>query len=96
VTITHPHHPLCGQQLPVVCVRHGERPDVIVRLPDGSHAAVALSATDAATDPAAGVPPVVTAHLLDLQGLRQMAQFIDGLRRSGRFPDPPRREADAP
>jgi hypothetical protein len=90
VTITHPHHPLSGQQLPVVCVRNGERPDVIVRLPDGSHAAVALSATDAAADAAAGVPPVVAAHLLDLHGLRQMAQFIDGLRRSGRFPDPPR------
>jgi hypothetical protein len=39
VTITHPYHPLRGQQLPVVCFRHGESPDVIVRLPDGSHAA---------------------------------------------------------
>jgi hypothetical protein len=90
VTITHPHHPLSGQQLPVVSVRNGERPDVIVRLPDGSHAAVALSATDAAVDPAAGSSLVVAAHLLDLQGLRHMAQFIDGLRRSGRFPAPPR------
>jgi hypothetical protein len=90
VAITHPQHPLRGQQLPVVGVRHGERPDVIVRLPDGSQAAVALSATDAAPDSAAGVPRVVAAHLLNLQGLRQMAQFIDGLRRSGRFPDPSR------
>ena len=39
------NHPLRGQRLPVVCIRHGESPDAIVRLPDGSHAAVALSAT---------------------------------------------------
>jgi hypothetical protein len=88
VTITHPHHPLRGQQLPVVCVRRGVSPDVIVCLPDGSHAAVALSATDYAIDSPVSLPPVRTPHLLDLQGLRQMAQFIDDLRRAGRFPDP--------
>jgi Family of unknown function (DUF5372) len=88
VTITHPHHPLCGQQLPVVRVRHGENPDVIVRLPDGSHAAVALSATAYAADSSASFPPA--SHLLDLEGLRQMAQFINGLRQQGRLPDPSR------
>jgi len=86
VTITHPHHPLRGQQLPVVCVRHGERPDVIVRLPDGSHAAVALSATACAVDPSASLPPAAASHLLDLHGLRQLAQRIDALRRQGRLP----------
>jgi len=40
VTITHPHHPLRGQQLPIVGIRHGASPDVIVRLPDGSHGAI--------------------------------------------------------
>jgi Family of unknown function (DUF5372) len=85
VTITHPHHPLRGQQLPVVCVRHGERPDVIVRLPDGSHAAVALSATDYAADPLAALAPGAAPHLLDLQGLRQLAQLIDEFRRQGRL-----------
>jgi hypothetical protein len=89
VTITHPHHPLRGQQLPVVGVRHGESPDVIVRLPDGSHAAVALSATDYAADPRAALSPGAAAHLLDLKGLRQLAQFIDELRRQGRFPNRP-------
>jgi hypothetical protein len=84
VTITHPHHPLRGQQLPVVCVRHGESPDVIVRLADGSHAAIALSATDYASSSASLSP---ASHLLDLQGLRQMAQFINGLRQQGRLPD---------
>jgi hypothetical protein len=88
VTITHPHHPLRGQRLPVVCVRHGENPDVIVRLPDGSHAAVAFSATDCATGSSASLPH--SFHLLDLQGLRQMAQLIDRLRQPGRSPDPSR------
>jgi len=86
VTITHPHHPLCGQQLPVVCVRHGQSPDVIVRLPDNSHAAVALSATDYAAGPTDSLAPAAAGHLLDLQGLRQLAQRIDELRRQGRLP----------
>ncbi|HKI35475.1 MAG TPA: DUF5372 family protein [Gemmataceae bacterium] len=90
MTITHPHHPLRGQQLPVVCVRHGEKPDVIVCLPDGSHAAVALSATDYPADSSASLPPTAAAHLLDLKGLRQLAQLIDALRRQGRLPDPRR------
>jgi hypothetical protein len=90
VTITHPHHPLHGQQLPVVCVRHGERPDVIVRLPDGSHAGIALNATDYGVGSSALLAPCYARHLLDLQGLRQMAQFIDALRRQGRFPGPSR------
>jgi len=89
VTITHPHHPLRGQQLPVVGVRHGESPDVIVRLPDGSHAAVALSATDYATDPLAALSPGAASHLLDLKGLRQGAERIDALRRQGRLPHRP-------
>jgi Family of unknown function (DUF5372) len=86
VTITHPHHPLRGQQLPVVCLRQGAKPDVIVRLPDGSHAAVALDATDHAADASAPSLPSSTTHLLDLNGLRQMAQFLTDLRRQGRFP----------
>jgi hypothetical protein len=57
-----------------------------VRLPDGSHAAVALSATDYAADPLAALSPVAAPHLLDLQGLRQLAQFIDERRQQGRLP----------
>ena len=86
MTITHPHHPLRGQRLPVVCIRHGERPDVIVRLPDGSHAAVARSATDYAADAPVALPPGPAPHLLDLQALRQVAQVIDDFRRQGRLP----------
>jgi hypothetical protein len=85
VTITHPHHPLCGQQLPVVNVRQGQNPDVIVALPDGSHAAIALRDTDAASS-AADLPAVRASHLLNLGGLRLLAQFIAGLRQQGRCP----------
>jgi hypothetical protein len=90
VTITHPHHPLYGQQLPVDSVRRGENPDVIVRLPDGSHARVALSSTHRASGPFAAVPSAGTRHLLEFQGLRQIAQFIDALRQQGRLPGPAR------
>jgi hypothetical protein len=86
VTITHPHHPLRGQVLPVVCVRRGESPDVIVRLPDDSHAAVAFNATDYAADASVDRTLTVAGQLLDLQGLRQMAQLLDDLRRQGRLP----------
>jgi hypothetical protein len=86
VTITHPHHPLRGQHLPIVCIRHGASPDVIVRLPDGSHAAVACSGTDYAADGLASLSPSATPHLLDLRGLRQVAQLIDERRRQGHLP----------
>lgn len=86
MTITHPHHPLRGQQLPIVGIRHGASPDVIVRLPDGSHGAIALDATDYTGDASVPTHP---RHLLDLTGLRQMATFIDALRRQGRLPQPP-------
>jgi hypothetical protein len=89
VTITHPHHPLRGQRLPVVCIRHSTPPDVIVRLPDGSHAAVAVNATDYVADPLATPPAATATHLLDLQGLHHLAQRIAELRRHGRFPNPP-------
>jgi len=87
VTITHPHHPCRGQRLPVVCFRSGANPAVIVRLPDGSHAAVALDATDYAADPSASLSPASAVPLLDLDGLRRLAQFLAHLRQQGRFPD---------
>jgi Family of unknown function (DUF5372) len=86
--MTHPHHPLRGQRLPVVCLRGGANPAVIVRLPDGSHAAVALDATDYATDPSASRSSASAAPLLDLDGLRRLAQFLTHLRQQGRSPDP--------
>ena len=97
MTITHPQHPFRGQQVEVVRLRRaagGADPDLIVRLPDGVHAAIAMSSTDfggpaaralSAPLPATAVPP----PLLDLDGLRQAAQFIEQLRRVGRGPAAP-------
>jgi hypothetical protein len=83
VTITHPHHPLRGQQVQIIRIRRGVDPDLVVRLPDGAHAAIAMSGTDYASLPtfevASGSLP-----LLALEGLCQAAQFIAHLRQGGR------------
>jgi hypothetical protein len=82
VTITHPHHPLRGQRVEIVRLRRGHDPDLIVVLPDGRHAAIALSSTDYASPPES--PPTVAAeHLLDLEGLRRVIHLLDRLAQSG-------------
>jgi Family of unknown function (DUF5372) len=89
VTITHPHHPLHGQRCEVVHIRRGVDPDLVIRLPDGSHAAVALSWTSEGGAPA----EALATHplpLLDLTGLRQAVRLLEHLRRQGRFPRPRR------
>jgi hypothetical protein len=80
VTIIHPYHPLNGQQVEVVRVRRGSDPDLIVRLPDGRHAAVAMSMTSYA-----GSTEWLDdrLHLLDLDGLRQIVAFLDALQKNG-------------
>jgi len=92
VTITHPHHPLNGQRCEVVRIRRGVDPDLIIRLADGSHAAIAMSSTDYGET--AG-PPVAPSGpdlpRLDLQGLRQIVLLVDQLRQDGRLPKPRRR-----
>jgi len=86
VTITHPFHPLRGQQVEIIRVRRGTDPDIVVRHPDGSHAAVAMSWTDYAVPtgmepPSTSTPP----HLLDFTGLRQAVQLIARIRQDGRY-----------
>ena len=54
-------------------------------LPDGRHAAIALSSTDYAS-PAENSPTVAAEHLLDLDGLRQVIQLLDRLARTGAAP----------
>jgi Family of unknown function (DUF5372) len=85
VTITHPHHPLRGQRCAVVRIRRGLDPDVIVRLSDGSHAAIAMSWTDYGEGPPQEHSDQAL-PLLDLQGLRQVAHLIEQLRQDGRLP----------
>jgi hypothetical protein len=85
VTITHPFHPLRGQQVEVVHIRCGRDPDLIIRLPNGIHAAVAMSLTDYAPTPDINLPSDPF-PLLDIDGLRQVVQFIDRLRQEGRYP----------
>ena len=73
--MTHPHHPLHGQRVQLIRVRRGPDPDLIIRMPDGYHGAIAASLTDYAgtseTDHSSTKPP-----LLSLEGLWQMAQWI--------------------
>ena len=74
--MTHPHHPLHGQRVQIIRVRRGRDPDLIIRMPDGYHGAIAASLTDYV-----GVslpdPEVGTLSLLSLEGLWQIAQLIE-------------------
>src|SRR3954463_547785 len=76
VTISHPHHPLRGQRVEIIRLRRGLDPDLIVRLPDGRHAAIALSSTDYLSPPESPARPAAE-HLLDLEGLRSVIQLLN-------------------
>ena len=75
VTVTHPHHPLYGQRVQLIRVRRGPDPDLIMRMPDGYHGAIAASLTDYAgrADPDLCV---AEPSLLSIEGLWQIAQWI--------------------
>jgi hypothetical protein len=88
VTITHPNHPLCGQQVEVIRIRRGTDPDLIVRLPSGLHAAITMSWTNYAAASTLDSPPIPS-HLLDLNGLHQVVQLIDHIRQEDRSLAPP-------
>ena len=85
VTVTHPHHPLHGQRVQIIRVRRGADPDLIIRMPDGYHGAIAASWTDYAgpqdIDPSSDAPP-----LLAIDGLCHIAAFVEQCRKQGRLP----------
>ena len=84
VMVTHPHHPLYGQQVVVIRIRRGPDPDLIIRFPDGFYGAISASWTDYAVGSDMTLSPDPP-PLLDLLGLCQMAQRIAQLRsRPGR------------
>jgi hypothetical protein len=76
VTITRPNHPLCGQQVEIIRIRRGIDPDLIVRLPDGQHVAIAMSGTDY-SNPGQSAASLSIPHLLDFQGLLQTAELVE-------------------
>jgi hypothetical protein len=69
----------------VVRIRRAADPDLIIRLADGTHAAIAMSWTDYAGSAAAAEPPLAPC-LLDLAGLRQAAALVARLRQEGTQP----------
>ena len=69
----------------VVRIRRGADPDLIIRLADGAHAAIAMSWTNYAGHGASAEPPAAPC-LLDLGGLRQAAELVAHLQQEGSVP----------
>ncbi len=83
VTIIHPCHPLYSQRMKVVGLYRSDELWITVQLPDGVHARIPAAWTDYGA-PLEGDLPTAPRHLLDLEGLRQVIQVIDRIRRDGR------------
>ena len=82
MTVTHPYHPLCGQQVEILRVRRGPDPDLIIRHLDGYHGAIVASWTSYASAGealASEKPP-----LLDLEGLCHLARCVEHLEERSR------------
>lgn len=71
----HPHHPLYGQRVQLIRVRRGADPDLIIRMPDGYHGAIAASLTDYAGTSQAD-PGTAKPSLLSIEGLWKITQWI--------------------
>src|SRR5438270_5781956 len=74
VSVTHPHHPLHGQRVQLIRVRRGADPDLIIRLPDGYHGAIAASLTDYNGPPGPDVS-TMDPSLLSIEGLWRIAHW---------------------
>ena len=82
MTVTHPYHPLCGQQVEILRVRRGPDPDLIIRHLDGYHGAIAASWTTYASAP--GALPAEKPPLLDLEGLHLLVRLVEQLQERSR------------
>ena len=80
--MTHPYHPLCGQQVEIIRVRRGIDPDLIIRHLDGYHGAIAASWTSYAS--AADTLVSEEPPLLDLEGLCHLARRVEQLEERSR------------
>jgi hypothetical protein len=83
VIVTHPSHPLHGQRVNVIRIRRGADPDLIIRMPDGYHGAIAASWTDYAhpSDPMDPMPSQADPPpLLSLDGLLSITRFVQHIR----------------
>ena len=76
-------------QVKVIYVQRGADPDLMVKGPDSRHVLVAMSWTDYAGS--LGQEPDISPSLLEIEGLRQAARFMEGLRRDERYPPPEKR-----
>jgi hypothetical protein len=77
-----------GQRVEIIRVRRGADPDLIVRLPDGYHGALAASLTDYASAPGIA-PSEVAPPRLSIEGLWQIATYVEQRRRGRRqLPSP--------
>jgi hypothetical protein len=77
VTVTAAHHPLAGRRLAVEGRRAvGGVPCVIVRLPDGTPATLAVSATSAAGGGDVDTP---AGGLLSVAGVRRLRGLLAGV-----------------
>ena len=83
MTITYPDHPLRGQRVEVVRRGSGIDPDLIVKRADGRHFLIALSSTDIAP-PNENDSPRGAKHLLELEGLRRVVEFLDRMGQASR------------
>ncbi|MBT3391476.1 MAG: hypothetical protein HN413_13835 [Chloroflexi bacterium] len=86
ITITHPYHPRCGQQVEIIRKYRGEDPDIIVQTGDGLRVVVAMSWTDYAVPLDSEALSYSPPHLLDFFGLLRATKLIEHLRQEERFP----------
>lgn len=78
ITVTHPHHPLRGQQLELVRVLQGVDSKLFVRHPEGRCFRIPRDWTDF-EDRQAAHPVAPPERLLDISGLREVTVIISSI-----------------